>query len=219
MHVAGRDCSSTFWFPHFWSWATLMMFNTERLLCSTKFGIVTLDSNHWIGISVGGWFVRPRGYHQLSINSSVPRLIMRCWTQYLSTDLKINYIYTITGPKIINFLKLRLTCQCGQILADFNFHFYVFFFFFFVYRQVRAAPDISFLMPAAVVFHGTCRLRWLSGGRLPSMGCILGQASLAWCLRLVCLLDCISCCVLGRGCMLLAHQTFRFQAFRVEPHW
>ena len=32
-------------------------------ICRTKSGM-RLYSNHWVGTSAGGWFVRPRGYNQ-----------------------------------------------------------------------------------------------------------------------------------------------------------
>ena len=51
---------------------------------------------------------------------------------------------------------------------------------------------------------------------------MLWKVSLAWCLRLRCLSDRISRCVLGRGFMLVAEtaqQTFCFQTFGIEPHW
>ena len=90
----------------------------------------------------------------------------------------------------------------------------------FVYLQVLVASDISFLISAAVVFREPCRLRWLGGGRLPSMECILRQASLALCLRLgVSRIASAIVCSDG-GCILLtetAHQTFCFQTSGVEP--
>ena len=45
----------------------------------------------------------------------------------------------------------------------------------FVYLQVLAASHISFLIPAAALFRGPCRVRWLGWGRL--LSALLRQAS------------------------------------------
>ena len=70
------------------------------------------------------------------------------------------HVRTCVRPRAYMRTEVNVYHSTGTIstyiLADFGFHSLGFF----VYLQILVAPDISFLMPAAVVFRGPCRHGW-----------------------------------------------------------
>ena len=88
---------------------------------------------------------------------------------------------------------------------------------YFVYLLVLAASDISFLMSAAVVFRGPCRLRLLGGDAFfpytkAGFSCLMSADDVSHGLAVVCSEGDAYC--LPR----LLIKLFCFQTFWVEPH-